>query len=43
MNVFLILVHTARQAIQAGRTRNHWPNPQGREVLKVSFVRRTKS
>ena len=43
VNTFLSLVHTARQATQAGRTRNRWPDPSGREALKVSSVRGTKS
>ncbi len=43
VNTFPGLVHTARQAIKAWSTRSHSPNPQGREMPKVSPVIGAKS
>ena len=43
VNTFPGLVHTARQAMKAGSTRSHSPNPQGREMPKVSPVIGAKS
>jgi hypothetical protein len=35
VNTFPGLVHTARQAMEAGSTRNRCANPQGRQYRKV--------
>ena len=43
VNTFPGLVHTARQAMKAGSTRSRSPNPQGRELPKVSPVIGAKS
>ncbi len=43
VNVFLSLVHTARQATEVGGTRSRQANPQGRQVLKVNSAIGTKS
>ena len=43
VNTFPGLVHTARQAMEAGSARSRWPNPQGRELPKVSSVTGAKS
>ncbi len=43
VNVFLSLVHTARQATKAGGARSRRANPQGRQVPKVNLAIGTKS
>ena len=43
VNVFLSLVHTARQATKAGGTRSRRANPQGAQASKVTSVIGTKS
>ena len=43
VNTFPGLVHTARQAMKAGNTRSHPPNPQGMEMPKVGLVIGAKS
>ena len=43
VNMFLSLVHTARQATKVGSTRSRRSNPQGRKVPKVSSMIGTKS
>jgi hypothetical protein len=43
VNTFPGLVHTARQAMKAGNTRSHSPNPQGMEMPKVGLVIGAKS
>ncbi len=43
VNVFLSLVHTARQATKVGGTRSRQANPQGRQVPKVNSAIGTKS
>ena len=43
VNTFPGLVHTARQAMKARSTRSRSPNPQGRELPKVSLVIGAKS
>ncbi len=43
VNVFLSLVHTARQATKVGGTRSRRANPQGRQVPKVNSAIGTKS
>ncbi len=43
VNMFLSLVHTARQATRVGSTRSRWSNPQGKEAPKVSSMIGTKS
>lgn len=43
VNVFLSLVHTARQATKVGRARSRRANPQGRQVPKVNSAIGTKS
>ncbi len=42
-NMFLSLVHTARQATRVGSTRSRWSNPQGKKAPKVSSMIGTKS
>ena len=43
VNVFLSLVHTARQATKVGGARSRQANPQGRQVPKVNSAIGTKS
>ena len=43
VNVFLSLVHTARQVMEAGSTRSPWSKPQGRKRPTVNSVTGTKS
>ncbi len=43
VNVFLSLVHTARQATKVGGTRSRRANPQGRQAPKVNSAIGTKS
>ncbi len=43
VNVFLSLVHTARQATKVGCTRSRRANPQGRQAPKVNSAIGTKS
>ncbi len=43
VNMFLSLVHTARQATRVGSTRSRWSNPQGKKAPKVSSMIGTKS
>jgi hypothetical protein len=43
VNTFPGLVHTARQAMGAGSTRNRYANPQGRQASKVRPVTGAKS
>ena len=43
VNVFLSLVHTARQATKVGGTRSRRANPQGKQAPKVTFAIGTKS
>jgi hypothetical protein len=43
VNTFPGLVHTARQAMEAGGTRSQCPNPQGGELSKVKLVTGAKS
>ena len=43
VNVFLSLVHTARQATKVGRARSHQANSQERQAPKVSSTIGTKS
>ena len=43
VNTFPGLVHTARQAMEAGSTRSHLSNPQGTRVPKVISVTGAKS
>ncbi len=43
VNVFLSLVHTARQATKVGGTRSRRGNPQGSYAPKVTFAIGTKS
>ncbi len=43
VNTFPGLVHTARQAMEAGSTRSHLVNPSGRQVPKVKSVTGAKS
>ncbi len=43
VNVFLSLVHTARQATKVGGIRSRRANPQGRQVPKVNSAIGTKS
>ena len=43
VNTFSGLVHTARQTMRVGNTRNRWPNPQGREPSKVGPMIGVKS
>ena len=43
VNVFLSLVHTARQATKVGGARSRRVNPQGRQAPKVTFAIGTKS
>ncbi len=43
VNTFPGLVHTARQAMEAGGTRSQYSNPQGRELPKVKLVTGAKS
>ena len=43
VNVFLSLVHTARQATKVGCARRHQANPQGEQVPKVNSAIGTKS
>ncbi len=43
VNVFLSLVHTARQATKVGGTRSRRANPQGRQAPKVTSAIGTKS
>ncbi len=43
VNVFLSLVHTARQATKVGGARSRQVNPQGRQVPKVNSAIGTKS
>ncbi len=43
VNVFLSLVHTARQATKVGGIRSRRANPQGRKAPKVSSMIGTKS
>jgi hypothetical protein len=43
VNTFPGLVHTARQAMEAGSTRSHLVNPQGVRVPKVKPVTGAKS
>ncbi len=43
VNVFLSLVHTARQATKVGCTRSCRANPQGRQAPKVNSAIGTKS
>jgi hypothetical protein len=43
VNMFLSLVHTARQATKVGSTRSRRSNPQGRKAPKVSSMIGTKS
>ena len=43
VNTFPGLVHTARHTIRVEGTRSREPNPQGRALSKVRFVRGVKS
>ncbi len=43
VNVFLSLVHTARQATKVGSTRSRRANPHGRQAPKVNSAIGTKS
>ena len=43
VNTFPGLVHTARQAMEAGGTRSRFSNPQGKKAPKVKSVTRAKS
>ncbi len=43
VNVFLSLVHTARQATKVGGIRSRCANPQGRQAPKVNSAIGTKS
>ncbi len=43
VNVFLSLVHTARQATKVGCARSRRANPQGRQAPKVNSAIGTKS
>ena len=43
VNTFPGLVHTARQAMEAGGTRSRLSNPQGRIAPKVKSVTGAKS
>ena len=43
VNVFLSLVHTARQATKVGGAQQHCRNPQGSKVPKANSVIGTKS
>ena len=43
VNTFPGLVHTARQAMEAGDTRSRFSNPQGRMAPKVKSVTGAKS
>ena len=43
VNTFPGLVHTARQAMEAGGTQSQCPNPSGRELFKVKPVTGAKS
>ena len=45
VNTFPGLVHTARQAMEAGGTQSQCPNPDlsGRELFKVKLVTGAKS
>ena len=43
VNTFPGLVHTARQAMEAGGTRSHLVNPSGKRVPKVKSVTGAKS
>ncbi len=43
VNTFPGLVHTARQAMEAGSTRNRCANPQGEQASKVRLVTGAKS
>jgi hypothetical protein len=43
VNVFLSLVHTARQATKVGGIRSRRANPQGRQAPKVNSAIGTKS
>ncbi len=43
VNVFLSLVHTARQATRVGCARSRRANPQGRQAPKVNSAIGTKS
>ncbi len=43
VNMFLSLVHTARQATRVGSTRSRWSNPQGKKAPKVSSMIGTKT
>ncbi len=43
VNVFLSLVHTARQVMGVGSTRSRFANPQGKRLPTVSPMTGTKS
>ena len=43
VNTFPGLVHTARQAMEAGGTRSRFSNPQGKRTPKVKSVTGAKS
>ena len=43
VNTFPGLVHTARQAMEAGGTQSQYSNPSGRELFKVKPVTGAKS
>ncbi len=43
VNTFPGLVHTARQAMEAGGTRSRFSNPQGKKTPKVKPVTGAKS
>ena len=43
VNTFPGLVHTARQAMEAGGTQSQCPNPSGMELFKVKPVTGAKS
>ncbi len=43
VNTFPGLVHTARHAMEVGRTRSRSPNPSGREAPKVRSITGAKS
>ena len=43
VNVFLSLVHTARQATKVGGIRSRQANPQGKQAPKMNSVIGTKS
>jgi hypothetical protein len=43
VNTFPGLVHTARQAMEAGGARRQCANPQGRQLPKAKLVTRAKS